>query len=221
MCYHTGTVAYVPQVSWIFNATVRDNILFGSKFEAERYWKAVSVTQLEHDLDLLPGHDLTEIGERGVNISGGQKQRVSMARAVYSNSDVYILDDPLSALDAHVGRQVFNSCIKEELREKTRVLVTNQLHFLPQVDRIVLIHEGMVKEEGTFEELSRSGELFQKLMANAGKMEEQTAEDEEGEKKNHVVEFLDTSEHFGELQTRILHINLHTPVLWSGDRDVD
>ncbi|KAF8030773.1 hypothetical protein BT93_D0072 [Corymbia citriodora subsp. variegata] len=179
-----GSVAYVPQVSWIFNATVRENILFGSEFEAERYWKAVSVTELEHDLDLLPGHDLTEIGERGVNISGGQKQRVSMARAVYSNSDVYIFDDPFSALDAHVGQQVFNSCIKEELREKTRVLVTNQLHFLPQVDRIILVHEGMVKEEGTFEELSRAGVLFQKLMENAGKMEEQTEEDGEGEKKN-------------------------------------
>ncbi|KAI6703377.1 hypothetical protein NL676_012513 [Syzygium grande] len=179
-----GTIAYVPQVSWIFNATVRDNILFGSEFEAERYCKAVSVTALEHDLDLLPGLDLTEIGERGVNISGGQKQRVSMARAVYSNSDVYIFDDPFSALDAHVGRQVFNSCIKEELREKTRVLVTNQLHFLPQVDWIILVHEGMVKEEGTFEELSRRGVLFQKLMENAGKMEELTEEDDEGEKKN-------------------------------------
>ncbi|KAL9355570.1 hypothetical protein Peur_053540 [Populus x canadensis] len=167
-----GTVAYVPQVSWIFNATVRDNILFGSEYEPSRYWKAIDVTALQHDLDLLPGHDLTEIGERGVNISGGQKQRVSMARAVYSNSDVYIFDDPLSALDAHVGRQVFNSCIKDELQGKTRVLVTNQLHFLPQVDKIILLSEGMIKEEGTFEELSKNGKLFQKLMENAGKMEE-------------------------------------------------
>ncbi|GLT68248.1 hypothetical protein SLA2020_404980 [Shorea laevis] len=89
-----GTVAYVPQVSWIFNATVRDNILFGSSFQSARYQKAIDVTALRPDLDLLPGGDLTEIGERGVNISGGQKQRVSMARAVYSNSDVYIFDDP-------------------------------------------------------------------------------------------------------------------------------
>ncbi|KAL8152436.1 hypothetical protein V2J09_010196 [Rumex salicifolius] len=141
-----GSVAYVPQVSWIFNAT---------------------------------GGDLTEIGERGVNISGGQKQRVSMARAVYSNSDVYIFDDPLSALDAHVGRQVFEKCIKEELRGKTRVLVTNQLHFLSQVDRIILVHDGMIKEEGTFEELSNNGPMFQKLMENAGKMEEYTEENEQ------------------------------------------
>ncbi|CAK9142859.1 unnamed protein product [Ilex paraguariensis] len=166
-----GSVAYVPQISWIFNATVRENILFGSNFEREGYWKTIDVTALQHDLDLLPGHDLTEIGERGVNISGGQKQRVSMARAVYSNSDVYIFDDPLSALDAHVGRQVFNKCIKEELQGKTRVLVTNQLHFLPQVDRIILVSEGMVKEDGTFEELSKNGTLFQKLMENAGKMD--------------------------------------------------
>ncbi|KAL7593059.1 hypothetical protein Lser_V15G32576 [Lactuca serriola] len=173
-----GTVAYVPQVSWIFNATVRDNILFGSTFESGRYEKTIDVTALHHDLDLLPGGDLTEIGERGVNISGGQKQRVSMARAVYSNSDVFVFDDPLSALDAHVGRQVFEKCIKEELKGKTRVLVTNQLHFLSQVDRILLVHEGMVKEEGTFEELSEHGALFQKLMENAGKMEEYVEEQE-------------------------------------------
>ncbi|KAJ7969063.1 ABC transporter C family member 2-like [Quillaja saponaria] len=171
-----GTVAYVPQVSWIFNATVRDNILFGSVFDYLRYEKAIDVTALQHDLDSLPGGDLTEIGERGVNISGGQKQRVSMARAVYSNSDVYIFDDPLSALDAHVARQVFDKCIKGELRGRTRVLVTNQLHFLSQVDRIILVHEGMVKEEGTFEELSNNGILFQKLMENAGKMEEYVEE---------------------------------------------
>ncbi|RWR88755.1 ABC transporter C family member 2 [Cinnamomum micranthum f. kanehirae] len=179
-----GTVAYVPQVSWIFNATVRGNILFGSAFQSARYEKAIKVTALEHDLELLPGGDLTEIGERGVNISGGQKQRVSMARAVYSNSDVYIFDDPLSALDAHVGRQVFEKCIKDELRGRTRVLVTNQLHFLPQVDRIVLVHEGMVKEEGTFEELSNNGFLFQKLMENAGKMEEQLEETEVDENQS-------------------------------------
>ncbi|VAH36682.1 unnamed protein product [Triticum turgidum subsp. durum] len=177
-----GSVAYVPQVSWIFNATVRDNILFGSPFQPSRYGRAIDSTALRHDLDLLPGGDLTEIGERGVNISGGQKQRVSMARAVYSDSDVYLFDDPLSALDAHVGRQVFDKCIKEELRHKTRVLVTNQLHFLPYVDKILLIHDGVVKEEGTFDELSNTGEQFKKLMENAGKMEEQTEEKQDENK---------------------------------------
>ncbi|CAK7350711.1 unnamed protein product [Dovyalis caffra] len=156
--------------SW--DLKVRDNILFGSGYEPSQYWKAID------------GHDLTEIGERGVNISGGQKQRVSMARAVYSNSDIYIFDDPLSALDAHVGRKVFDSCIKEELQGKTRVLVTNQLHFLPQVDKIILLGEGMIKEEGTFEELSKNGKLFQRLMENAGKMEGQVEEKENGENQD-------------------------------------
>ncbi|KAJ3693574.1 hypothetical protein LUZ60_009054 [Juncus effusus] len=182
-----GTVAYVPQVSWIFNATIRDNILFGSPYDPYRYEKSIEVTSLQHDLDLLPGGDLTEIGERGVNISGGQKQRVSMARAVYSDSDVYIFDDPLSALDAHVGRQVFDKCIKDQLRNKTRVLVTNQLHFLPYVDRIVVVHDGAIKEQGTFEELSVNGELFQKLMENAGKMEEQQTDEKEEEKEKTIV----------------------------------
>ncbi|XP_019419115.1 PREDICTED: ABC transporter C family member 12-like isoform X1 [Lupinus angustifolius] len=184
-----GTVAYVPQISWIYNATVRENILFGSDFEYERYWKAIDATALEHDLNLLPGRDFTEIGERGVNISGGQKQRVSLARAVYSNSDVYIFDDPLSALDAHIAQEVFRNCIKEELRGKTRVLVTNQLHFLPQVDEIIVVSEGMIKEQGTFEELSKCGLLFQKLMENAGKMEQQTEnnEDIDNDDKSNVL----------------------------------
>ncbi|KAH9613030.1 hypothetical protein KSS87_002578 [Heliosperma pusillum] len=176
-----GTVAYVPQVSWIFNATVRDNILFGAPFDSARYERALDVAALRHDLELLPGGDLTEIGERGVNISGGQKQRVSIARAVYSNSEVYIFDDPLSALDAHVGRQVFEKCIKGELSGKTRILVTNQLHFLSQVDRIILVHDGAIMEEGTFEELSENGLMFQKLMENAGKIEDYSEE-------NHDVE---------------------------------
>uniref|UniRef100_A0A8R7P5V4 ABC-type xenobiotic transporter n=1 Tax=Triticum urartu TaxID=4572 RepID=A0A8R7P5V4_TRIUA len=182
-----GSVAYVPQVSWIFNATVRDNILFGSPFQPPSYGRAIDATSLRHDLDLLPGGDLTEIGERGVNISGGQKQRVSMARAVYTDSDVYLFDDPLSALDAHVGRQVFDKCIKEELRHKTRVLVTNQLHFLPYVDKILLVHDGVIKEEGTFDELSNSGEQFKKLMENAGKMEEQTEEKQDESKSQDEI----------------------------------
>nr|XP_043635649.1 ABC transporter C family member 12-like [Erigeron canadensis] len=194
-----GTTAYVPQISWIFNATVRENILFGSKFEASRYWKTVEVTALQRDFDILPGRDLTEIGERGVNISGGQKQRVSMARAVYSNSDVYIFDDPLSALDTHVGREVFENCIKEELRGKTRVLVTNQLHFLHQVDKIILVSEGMIKEEGTYEELSENGFLFKKLMEKVGGMDdhvdgnESKSNSNNGSSKQYVDEMISES----------------------------
>lgn len=201
-----GTVAYVPQVSWIFNASVRNNILFGRDFQPERYWKTIDVTALRHDLEILPDHDFTEIGERGVNISGGQKQRVSMARAVYSNSDVYIFDDPLSALDAHVAQQVFNKCIKEELQGKTRILVTNQLHFLPHVDHILLVSDGVIKEEGTFEEISKHGWLFQKLMENAGKMEKK--EEGKEDRKNFDLEDLKpTSNEMVEINERLKNSN--------------
>ncbi|KAG6543930.1 hypothetical protein Mapa_014771 [Marchantia paleacea] len=176
-----GQVAYAAQVSWIYNATVRDNVLFGAPYDADRYKHAIHVSALDRDLALLPGGDLTEIGERGVNISGGQKQRVSIARAVYSNADVYLFDDPLSALDAHVARQVFDSCLRDGLKGKTRVLVTNQLHFLSQVDKIILVHEGEIKEQGTYEELIQSGPFFQKLMENAGSMEDSVEDDMEGE----------------------------------------
>ena len=174
-----GNVAYVPQVSWIFNASIRDNILFGSPFNADRYRRAIRASALDKDLANLPGGDQTEIGERGVNISGGQKQRVSIARAVYADADVYILDDPLSALDAHVARQVFDTCLRQELKNKTRVLVTNQLHFLNQVDRIILVHEGEIKEQGTHEELMENGPYFKQLMENAGSMEGVQSDEEE------------------------------------------
>ncbi|KAG0591623.1 hypothetical protein KC19_1G189200 [Ceratodon purpureus] len=175
-----GKVAYVPQVSWIFNATVRDNILFGLPYNADKYNRAIRVAGLERDLSLLPGGDLTEIGERGVNISGGQKQRVSIARAVYADADVYLFDDPLSALDAHVAKQVFDTCLKDELRNKTRVLVTNQLHFLSRVDKIILIHRGEIKEQGSYDDLMANGPLFNQLMEKAGSIED-SVDDEEGD----------------------------------------
>jgi ABC-type multidrug transport system fused ATPase/permease subunit len=178
-CIIRGKVAYVPQVSWIFNATVRDNILFGLPYDPVKYNRAIHVSGLQRDLSLLQGGDLTEIGERGVNISGGQKQRVSIARAVYSEADVYLFDDPLSALDAHVAKQVFDSCLKDELQKKTRVLVTNQLHFLSSVDKIILIHQGKIEEQGSYEELMANGPLFKQLMENAGSIEDAVSEDED------------------------------------------
>lgn len=174
-----GRVAYVPQVAWIFNASVRDNILFGLPFEEKRYQTAITVSALVADLELMAGGDLTEIGERGINVSGGQKQRISIARAVYSDADVYIFDDPLSALDAHVAKEVFEKCIHDALQAKTRVMVTNQLHFLPNVDKVVLVHEGRVAEQGAYEDLMAHGPLFKELMESAGSMEDSDAKKEE------------------------------------------
>ncbi|KAK3528342.1 hypothetical protein QTP86_033632 [Hemibagrus guttatus] len=122
-----GTLAYVSQQAWIFHGSVRDNILMGEPFDQERYNRVIYTCSLKPDLAILPYGDQTEIGERGLNLSGGQKQRVSLARAVYSNRDIFLLDDPLSAVDAHVGKHIFEECIKRELKGKTVILVTHQL----------------------------------------------------------------------------------------------
>ena len=104
----SGSRAYVAQQAWIQNLTLRDNILFGQPYDPKRFADAVAVCGLEPDLKLLVAGDQTEIGENGINLSGGQKQRVALARAVYRRAELYLLDDPLAALDAHVGREVFN-----------------------------------------------------------------------------------------------------------------
>lgn len=106
-----GRVAYAPQIPWIQNATIRENILFGSEFDETLYRQVVSSCCLGPDLELFPGGDLTEIGEKGINLSGGQKQRISLARCVYSNADIYLLDDTLSAVDSHVAKHIFDSVL--------------------------------------------------------------------------------------------------------------
>ncbi|MGH0138248.1 UNVERIFIED_CONTAM: hypothetical protein FKN15_038511 [Acipenser sinensis] len=122
-----GNFAYVAQQAWIFNSSLRDNILFGKEYEEDRYNTVLSACCLRTDLAILPNGDLTEVGERGANLSGGQRQRISLARALYSDRAIYILDDPLSALDAHVGNHIFNNAIKKQLKQKTILFVTHQL----------------------------------------------------------------------------------------------
>lgn len=159
-----GKIAYVPQQSWIFNATIRNNITFGASFDETRYKKAVDVAGMTRDMTLFPSRDLTEIGERGVNLSGGQKQRVALARAAYSGADVYLFDDPLSALDAHVGHEVFEKLIMKHLKDKTRILVTNQLQFVPQCDKVIMIQDGAIQAFGTYDEVkAKSPELAQMM----------------------------------------------------------
>lgn len=164
-----GQAAYAPQQAWIFNATVRENIVFGNTFDARRYDKSIDVSCLRKDIEKqFDGGDQTEIGEKGINMSGGQRQRLNIARSVYSNADIYLFDDPLSALDAHVTADVFRLCIKEHLAEKTRVLVTNQLHLMPQMDRIVVMQHGKIHQIGTFDELlaDQTGEFFRLFTEN-------------------------------------------------------
>ncbi|XP_023277902.1 multidrug resistance-associated protein 1-like [Seriola lalandi dorsalis] len=155
-----GSVAYVPQQAWIQNATVQDNIMFGREKLKTWYHRVLEVCALLPDLDILPAGDATEIGEKGLNLSGGQKQRVSLARAVYRKADVYMLDDPLSAVDAHVGQHIFDKVIgpKGVLRDKTRILVTHGMSFLPQADLILVLVDGEITESGSYQELlSRHG----------------------------------------------------------------
>ncbi|XP_061456060.1 ATP-binding cassette sub-family C member 6 isoform X2 [Rhineura floridana] len=150
-----GTVAFVPQKPWIQNASVEDNITFGQKMDRRWYDRVVRACALQLDLDSFPAGSQTEIGEKGINISGGQKQRLSLARAVYKKASVYLLDDPLSAVDAQVGQHIFDQVIGPNglLNNKTRVLVTNTVHILPKVDNIVLITNGAISETGCCQEL--------------------------------------------------------------------
>ncbi|KAH0624286.1 hypothetical protein JD844_007979 [Phrynosoma platyrhinos] len=148
-----GTFAYVAQQAWILNATLRDNILFGKEFEEERYNTVLNDCCLRPDLAILPNGDMTEIGERGANLSGGQRQRISLARALYSDKSIYILDDPLSALDAHVGNHIFNSAIWKHLKSKTVLFITHQLQYLVDCDEVIFMKEGCITERGSHEDL--------------------------------------------------------------------
>uniref|UniRef100_A0A7N6FD05 ATP-binding cassette sub-family C member 5 n=1 Tax=Anabas testudineus TaxID=64144 RepID=A0A7N6FD05_ANATE len=150
-----GRLAYVAQQAWILNATLRDNILFGQEYQEDRYQSVLSACCLRPDLALLPNADLSEIGERGANLSGGQRQRISLARALYSDRDIYILDDPLSALDAHVANHVFHNAIRKQLCHKTVVFVTHQLQYLVDCDDIILMREGNIVEQGKHDNLMK------------------------------------------------------------------
>ncbi|XP_047348437.1 ATP-binding cassette sub-family C member 5-like isoform X6 [Vespa velutina] len=161
-----GSCAYVSQQAWIVNATLKENILFGEQFDAKRYYQALTVCSLKDDLNMLPGGDETEIGERGINLSGGQKQRVALARAFYANRDIYCLDDPLSAVDTHVGHYIFNKLILDALKEKTVVLVTHQIQFLECCDQIYLLQNGTISEHGTHMELMQLDKEYAIIVNN-------------------------------------------------------
>ncbi|XP_072883060.1 ATP-binding cassette sub-family C member 2 [Hemitrygon akajei] len=173
-----GTCAYVPQQAWIQNNTLQDNILFGLELNEARYRKILEACALLQDLELLPGGDQTEIGEKGINLSGGQKQRVSLARAVYSDADIYILDDPLSAVDAHVGKHIFEKVIGPNglLKGKTRILVTHNVTFLPQVDNIVVLVDGSVSEVGSYRALKANRGAFADFLNTYGEQNHREGE---------------------------------------------
>uniref|UniRef100_A0A3Q3BEI2 ATP binding cassette subfamily C member 2 n=1 Tax=Kryptolebias marmoratus TaxID=37003 RepID=A0A3Q3BEI2_KRYMA len=161
-----GSLAFVPQQAWIQNATLKDNILFGSPCEDKRFKEVIEACALGPDLKLLAAGELTEIGEKGINLSGGQKQRVSLARAAYSQADIYLLDDPLSAVDSHVGKHIFDKVIGPNgvLKNKTRILVTHGISFLPYVDEVVVLVDGKVSEVGSYKSLRASKGAFSEFL---------------------------------------------------------
>ncbi|KAK3921166.1 Multidrug resistance-associated protein 4 [Frankliniella fusca] len=176
-----GKISYASQDAWVFAASVRQNILFGSPYEKKRYDKVVRACALLKDFEQFPEGDLTVVGERGVSLSGGQRARINLARAVYREADVYLLDDPLSAVDTHVGQHLFDSCMRGALREKTVILVTHQLQYLKNADLILLIQNGRCLAKGTYQEIINSGIDYAKLL------EEDDADDTKSE-ASHTTE---------------------------------
>ncbi|KAF1965754.1 multidrug resistance-associated protein 5 [Bimuria novae-zelandiae CBS 107.79] len=173
--------AFCPQYAWIQNATVRENIIFGKEFKEDWYNKVVDACALRPDLDMLPNHDKTEIGERGITVSGGQKQRMNIARAIYFDADIVLMDDPLSAVDAHVGRHIMDNAICGLLQDKCRILATHQLHVLDRCDRIVWVEEGRIQAVDTYTNLMANNKEFQQLMT-------MTATEEAKEEQEHTVQ---------------------------------
>ncbi|KNE55572.1 hypothetical protein AMAG_01463 [Allomyces macrogynus ATCC 38327] len=184
----SGRVGYCPQQAWIQNATLKDNILFGLPFDAARYARAVRLASLERDFKQLPDGEMTEIGEKGITLSGGQKARINIARAIYFDADILLLDDPLSAVDAHVGSHLFNTTITTELKGKTRVLVTHALHFVPQCDYVVYLKDGKIVEQGTFDDLMAADGAFAEQMRNFGGLTSSSGSDESSDEEESTTE---------------------------------
>ena len=150
--YH-GTIAYVSQTAWIFSGTIRENILFGKRYVLRKYARVVEACALKEDIQRLPKGDLTFVGERGAVLSGGQRARVSLARAVYADADVYLLDDPLSAVDVKIAEHIFNQCICDLLQSKMRLMVTHGKEHIKAADQIIVLHQGSVLGKGRFSDL--------------------------------------------------------------------
>lgn len=152
-----GVISYSPQESWCFGGSIRENILLGEKMDHKKYQAVIKACGLERDLKLFPSGDQTFVGEKGYTLSGGQKARVTLARAVYRDADIYLLDDPLSAVDPHVANHIFDKCINGYLKEKTVILITHQLQFIKESDKIAVMNDGFNLVTGTYKEILTSG----------------------------------------------------------------
>ena len=154
-----GSLVYVPQIAWVFSGTIRENILFGESYDEAKYINIIEACALTEDIQEFPDRDQTVVGERGEVLSGGQRARVSLARAVYADADIYLLDDPLSAVDFKVGQHIFEKCIKGLLGDKTRVITSHQEQLMNEADTVMVLYKGRVLGKGSFRELEEKGIL--------------------------------------------------------------
>ena len=188
----SGKVSFVSQNSWILNDTIEQNILFFKPMDREKYNKVISICQLTPDLLIFPQGDQTEIGEKGVNLSGGQKARMAIARAVYNDSDIYVFDDPLSALDAYVGMNLFNEVFNDYLKDKTIIISTHALQYVSNFDRIFYIHQGQITFMGEPKDIEHQ-QFYQDFKTatenkNNDRKEKKKKEDDEKENKEEKKE---------------------------------
>lgn len=165
-----GSIGYVSQNPWIISESIRDNILSGRAFDSQLYRRIIRACELSADLTSFSNGDLTEIGERGVNLSGGQRHRVALARAAYAGADIYLFDDPLSALDPQVAREVFNRLITQELAKTTRIVVSHRVEFAMAADRILVVENGVIVEDGTPTSLRQRGSKFSEFLEYSSKI---------------------------------------------------
>ncbi|KZF22614.1 multidrug resistance-associated protein 1 [Xylona heveae TC161] len=174
-----GSRAYVAQSPWVMNASVRENIVFGHRWDPQFYERTVHACALTDDFQALPDGDKTQVGERGISLSGGQKARLTLARAVYARADIYLLDDCLSAVDQHVGRHIINKVLGSNglLQGKTRILATNSIPVLMEADFIALLRDNTIVEKGTFEQLMAMRGEIANLIKTASNRDDQTTED--------------------------------------------
>ena len=186
-----GDVAYFSQTSWVLSATVKDNIIFGHRFDPVFYDQVLDACALRSDLAVLPQGHMTEVGEKGVSLSGGQKARICLARACYARADIYLLDDPLSAVDAHVGRHIFDQVIGPTglLRNKARILCTNAVNFLPHTDKVIMLRRGIILERGTYSDaMDNSASELYKLITGLGKQSAKGSDDSDGSSTPTVID---------------------------------
>ena len=160
----SGTIAYVPQTDWVFSGSIKENMLFGEDYEEKRYEEVIEACALREDINRSPNGDLTFVGEHGVLLSGGQRARINMARAVYADADVYLLDDPLSAVDAKVSEHIFEQCICMLLKDKIVILASYEKKHMEVADQVVVLHKGSVLGRGSFCELQDGGNVLDTII---------------------------------------------------------